>query len=187
MEVTAHAQAAAAELTQAAAGIDSEIAGRFAEAVLEADRTGGVFLTGAGRSGLMGRAFAMRLTHLGLRAYVVGETVTPGIGADGLLVCGSGGTASLLVIARKAQEHGAAIALVTAKPSSPLAVVADIAVILPAAAKEDGGGSTSFSVQPMGTLFEQSMLLFYDSVVLRLMELLKLNGGAMFGRHANLE
>ena len=34
-----------------------------------------VFVTGAGRSGLAAKAFAMRLMHLGLSAYVVGETI----------------------------------------------------------------------------------------------------------------
>src|SRR5665811_602610 len=36
-----------------------------------------VFVMGAGRSGLAAKAFAMRLMHLGLNVYVVGETVTP--------------------------------------------------------------------------------------------------------------
>ncbi|MCM3747689.1 SIS domain-containing protein [Paenibacillus pasadenensis] len=184
MSMTAHARTAAAELTRAVEGIDAAAAEEFAQAVLAAGRSGGVFLAGAGRSGLMGRAFAMRLAHLGLRAYVVGETVTPGIGAGGLLVCGSGsgGTESLLLMARKARSSGAAVALVTAKPQSPLALDAGLTVALPASAKEEGGGA-----QPMGTLFEQALLLFFDAVVLRLMELLELDGSSMFGRHANLE
>jgi len=46
------------------------------EAILEAET---VFIAGAGRSLLMLSAFAMRLVHLGLRAFVVGETSTPAI------------------------------------------------------------------------------------------------------------
>ena len=38
-----------------------------------------IFILGVGHSGLVGRAFAMRLMHLGFRSYVVGETTTPGL------------------------------------------------------------------------------------------------------------
>jgi len=34
---------------------------------------------GVGRSGLIGRAFAMRLMHLGFEVYVLGETITPAV------------------------------------------------------------------------------------------------------------
>lgn len=36
-----------------------------------------ILVVGVGRSGLVGRAFAMRLRHLGVRSYVLGETITP--------------------------------------------------------------------------------------------------------------
>ena len=38
------------------------------------DRSPSVFLSGAGRTGLMVRAFGMRLAQMGLRVHVVGET-----------------------------------------------------------------------------------------------------------------
>lgn len=38
-----------------------------------------IFVIGEGRSGLMARAFAMRLMHLGAVSYVIGETITPAI------------------------------------------------------------------------------------------------------------
>jgi 6-phospho-3-hexuloisomerase len=37
----------------------------------------GVLVVGMGRSGLVARGFAMRLRHLGLHSYVLGETITP--------------------------------------------------------------------------------------------------------------
>ena len=49
-----------------------------------------IFVTGAGRSGLAAKAFAMRLMHLGLSAYVVGETISPAIHADDCIVVISG-------------------------------------------------------------------------------------------------
>ncbi len=45
-----------------------------------------VLVVGAGRSGLVGRAFAMRLMHLGFRSYVLGETITPSVGEGDLVV-----------------------------------------------------------------------------------------------------
>ncbi|MEM1857523.1 MAG: iron dicitrate transport regulator FecR, partial [Thermoplasmata archaeon] len=36
-----------------------------------------IFIYGAGRSGIIGKSFAMRLVQLGLTAYFIGETITP--------------------------------------------------------------------------------------------------------------
>ena len=49
-----------------------------------------VFVAGAGRSGLMMRAFAMRVMQLGIDTYVVGESTTPDVRKDDLLIIGSG-------------------------------------------------------------------------------------------------
>src|SRR5512136_868994 len=56
-----------------------------------------VYVAGAGRSGLIARAFAMRLLHLGFDVYVVGETVTPALQRGDTLVIfsGSGETHSM--------------------------------------------------------------------------------------------
>ena len=49
-----------------------------------------IFVLGAGRSGLMARAFAMRLMHIGYTPYVIGETITPSVQAGDVLVAVSG-------------------------------------------------------------------------------------------------
>jgi len=59
----------------------------FLKEILKADR---IFIMGAGRSGLVAKAFAMRLMHLGLHSYVVGETITPALKPGDLLVVFSG-------------------------------------------------------------------------------------------------
>ncbi|MCZ8515638.1 6-phospho-3-hexuloisomerase [Paenibacillus filicis] len=165
--------------------VSQEAAEQLVERILKSRK---IFAAGAGRSGLMMRAFAMRLMHLGFEAYVVGESVTPGLTQEDLLLIGSGSgeTRSLLAMAEKAKSIGAAVALVTIKPESAIAQRSDVIVRLPAAAKEaaDDGSTT---IQPMGTLFEQSLLLLLDAIVLELMERKELDGSAMFGRHANLE
>ncbi|MFP7288326.1 6-phospho-3-hexuloisomerase [Shouchella clausii] len=186
MHVVQYAQKITEELAGALPVIDEEAGERLTGLLLGGGR---VFVAGAGRSGLMGRAFAMRLMHLGLEAYVVGETVTPGIGAGDVLVLGSGSgeTRSLLVMAEKAKSAGAQVALVTLNPASSIGAMADLTVRLPGAAKDREAEADSISIQPMGSLFEQSLLLFYDAAVLRMMELRGMETSGMYGKHANLE
>ena len=82
-----------------------------------------IFVAAAGRSFLMMKAFAMRLMHMGLKVYVVGETVTPAIGPNDLLIVGSGsgGTATIKVMAEKAKKVGARMALLTIYEESAMA------------------------------------------------------------------
>ena len=49
-----------------------------------------IFIFGAGRSGLVGRAFAMRLMHLGKRVFFIGETTTPAVKKGDILFFVSG-------------------------------------------------------------------------------------------------
>ena len=148
-----------------------------------------VFVAGAGRSALGIRGFGMRLMHLSVTAHVVGETTTPNIASGDLLVIGSGSgrTASLLSSAEKARALGASILLVTIDPASPIGQLADILIRVPAPSPKASGGGESTSVQPMGSLFEQSLFLLLDALVVMLMEKRGINAADMFGRHANLE
>ncbi|WP_067727604.1 6-phospho-3-hexuloisomerase [Oceanobacillus damuensis] len=148
-----------------------------------------VFVAGAGRSGLMAKSFAMRMMHMGINAYVVGETVTPGLDKDDILIIssGSGGTKSLVSMAEKAKSIGARVALVTISPDSPIGNLSDLSVKIPAKPKEAGNDSQHKTIQPMGSLFEQSLLLFYDALILRMMDRNELDSETMFGKHANLE
>lgn len=185
MDTVSYAQAIVNELQRSAKQLEVAEAEQLAALML---RSGKVFVAGAGRSGLMGRAFAMRLMHIGKETYVVGETVTPGIGPGDVLVLGSGSgeTASLLSMAGKAKAAGAAVVAVTIFPESSIGRLADQTVKLPGAPKEqtDGGHIT---IQPMASLFEQTLLLFYDAVILRMMEETGQTSTRMFGNHANLE
>lgn len=186
MRSTEYARAVIAELDRTLTAIPSQEAERFAELVSGAKR---VFVAGAGRSGLAVKAFAMRLMHMGLNAYVVGETATPGLKADDLLVIGSGSgaTASLIAMAEKAKTLGARVAVVTIFPDSRIGRLADTTVTIPAPTPKADGKSQFASVQPMGSLFEQSLLIFLDVIVMRLMEKKAIDANAMFERHANLE
>ena len=174
------------ELHTALGAIDVSATDAFVKLLLEADE---IFCAGAGRSGFQVRGFAMRLMHMGRKSYVVGETCTPNITENGLLVicCGSGTTKSLVSHANKAKETGARIALITINPDSVIARLADAVITIPAVSpKSDVQGAVK-SVQPMGSLFEQCEGIYLDIVIMILMERLGLDSDTMFGRHANLE
>ncbi|KAG2296968.1 hypothetical protein Bca52824_043637 [Brassica carinata] len=49
-----------------------------------------VFLHGVGREGLMLKAFAMRLFHLGLSSHLVSDMTTPPISSPDLLIASAG-------------------------------------------------------------------------------------------------
>ena len=150
-----------------------------------------IFVAGAGRSGLCMRALGMRLMHLGKTVYVVSETTTPGITAEDVLILGSGSgkTPGLLAIGEQARCLGAKTILFTTDETAPLAVLADHLVVIPAPLIEDEmeGETGCTSVQPLGTLFEQSLLILCDSLILGLMRSNGVSAAQMFERHANLQ
>lgn len=125
---------------------------------------------------------------MGIDAYVVGETVTANLEKGDLLIIGSGSgeTKTLVSIAEKAKSLGGTVAAVTISPDSTIGKLADIIIKLPGSPK-DQSESEYKTIQPMGSLFEQTMLLFYDALILRFMEKKGLDSTKMYGKHANLE
>jgi 6-phospho-3-hexuloisomerase len=174
------------ELRDALEAVDESEVADLRRAILQA---GSVFVAGKGRSGLQMQAFAMRLLHLGLTVHVVGESTSPGIGKGDLLVIGSGSgqTASLVGYARRARNLQAQVSLITTTASSPIADQAACVVCILAPTPKLLGSDMSLSIQPMGSLFEQSLGLMLDIVILQLMDELGMDAEQMFTRHANLE
>ncbi len=148
-----------------------------------------IFVMGAGRSGFVARAFAMRLMHLGYDVYVVGETVTPRIGEEDLLITisGSGETTSVVNISRKAKEEiGSMLAAITQNENSTLAKMSDVVVLLSGKNKYQRDEELS-SIAPLGTMFELTALIFLDGLVAELMNLKRLTEKDLEKRHAVLE
>ena len=172
------------ENQQLAAKLDFTAAESIIPLIQQAER---VFVVGAGRTGLALKAAAMRLMHLGLTVFVVGETTTPAIKAGDLLLAGSGsGTTSTIVkAAEKAQAAGAQVVAISTTTDSPLAALATLVVVLPAAQKQDHGGT--ISQQYAGSLFEQSVLLLTDAIFQTLWALDGTPAEELWKRHANLE
>lgn len=164
--------------------IDAEAIAQLIQALLTTKR---IFVEGEGRSGFAIRMAAMRLMHLGLQDYVVGETTTPSIQAGDLLIAcsGSGSTGNVSAIATKAKEVGAQLVVVTTQADSPLGKIADILIQLNAAAKQDT--SQHQSQQFAGSLFEQSTLLLFDAIFQVLSHRLNKDAATLWSQHTNLE
>lgn len=146
-----------------------------------------IFLMGMGRSGLMMKAAAMRLMHLGFQAFVVGETTTPAIGPGDLLIAGSGSgtTKSIVRAAETSQEVGARIASFTTDPFSALGTLSDLVIEIQAAQKQDHRETKS--IQYAGSLFEQSLLMIFDSVIQVLWKNGEKSAEELWKKHSNLE
>lgn len=173
------------ELTPAVDFIKDEDAEKLVNGILESKK---IFVAGAGRSGLMAKSFAMRMMHMGFDAHVIGETITPNFEKDDILIIGSGSgeTKSLVSMVEKAKSIGGTIAAITIFPDSTIGKRSDIVIKLPGSPKDKTDGQYQ-TIQPMGSLFEQTLLLFLDAIILRLMEKKGLDSTAMFHKHANLE
>ena len=146
-----------------------------------------IFLIAAGRSGFAMRSTAMRLMHLGFQAYFVGDTTTPAINEGDLLwaASGSGTTASIVRAAETAKRVGATVISIVANESSPLADLSAYKIFMPAAEKEDHGGSKS--KQYAGSLFEQAVLLINDAIFQAMWEIDGTPAKELWKRHANME
>jgi 6-phospho-3-hexuloisomerase len=145
-----------------------------------------IFVSGTGRSGLMARAFVMRLVQLGMDGHVVGDNTNPMFGpSDLLLACtGSGSTETVLLNARKAKTAGGRIVAITAKEHSEVSKIAHVTLIVP---MMDPNDLSYGSIQPIGTIFEQSILLLLDLLALELMKAKNLTPMELWKRHANLQ
>jgi 6-phospho-3-hexuloisomerase len=156
-----------------------------------------VLVVGAGRSGLVGKAFAMRLMHLGFQVYVLGETINPNVGEGDMVVVisGSGKTTVPLAAAQMAKSLNAKVVAVTSQEESPLAQTADLVVDIPG--REDIAAEDEYhirqlkgqheSLAPMGTMFEDTTMIFLDSIIAELLNRLGLSVDAMRERHATIE
>ncbi|MCL2142475.1 MAG: 6-phospho-3-hexuloisomerase [Methanimicrococcus sp.] len=177
------------QITEIIAVISKEKVSSMLKILLDArEKNACIFVAGAGRSGFMGKSFAMRLMHMGFKSYVVGETVTPAVQKDDVVITisGSGNTQSVVEIGKKAKNVGAVLIVLTTKYESKLGEISDLCVVLPAKSKEDKN-MDKISKTPMGTSFEILSLVFLDSIIMQLIDLTGVSEDEMKKRHANME
>lgn len=165
------------ELGAMAAQIDGAQLNALADILHQAPA---VFFSGQGRSGLMVKALAIRLMHIGLKVYVAGESSTPAI-AEGewlVAVSSSAKTPATLAHIAAARQAGASIALISAAEAPT--IQADLTLVLPARSQVP-------TSQHAGSLFEQSLLLAGDAMAWRVQHLRGQADAQLDRRHANLQ
>ena len=186
----------AEHLLEVATGVECEEVDSFVDALLSTKR---VFVMGAGRSGLVARAFAMRLMHVGLIVYVAGEMVTPALKKTDLVVAisGSGNTNTIADFGEVAKEEGATLVTITNNPKSRLGKISDIVITLKHREGTEPGdrgyekqpslNGEAQRLTPLGTLFEITSLVFLDGIIARIMVLRNLDEEHLRRRHTVLE
>ena len=175
--------------------LDEDSIDEFENIIMESKN---VFVTGAGRSGLAAKAFAMRLMHLGVSAYVVGETISPAINAGDCIIAisGSGETNTIVSAATIAKKRGSKVLAVTSYPESTLGKLADSCLLVKGRTKQEVDDENYMkrqiygnytSLTPLGTAFELTSLVFLDGLVSELMETMGKTEEDLKNRHTVLE
>lgn len=169
-------------LAFAAEGIDDSSTKKLLRGIKAARR---IFVYASGRSGMISRCFVQRLMHIGLEAYFIGETLTPSLSQDDILIAvsGSGLTTSTLAIAKRAKELGAKVVAVTAHPDSQLGRLANI--VVPIKGKTKLMEFSSYA--PFTSQFDVTALSYLDGIVSQLMADLAVSEKAIEDRHATVE
>src|SRR5881409_4186170 len=174
---------------------EREVSG-FVELLVK-EKSRRILVLGVGRSGLIGRAFAMRLMHLGFEVYVLGETITPAVGKGDLVVAisGSGTTKLAVTAATIGKEVGATVVAITSFPKSDLGRLADHVVQVKGRTKV-AEETDYFTRQmtgvheplaPLGTIFEIACTVFLDSLIVELMYRLGRSEKELMRHHATIE
>ncbi len=158
-----------------------------------------IFIVGMGRSGFVGRAFALRLMNLGFNVYFLGETITPAAEKGDMLIAisGTGSTKMVLTASSAAKDINATVVAITSFPKSPLGKMADQIVLIKGRTKEGSPREDDYLARqiigerepltPLGSIFENNCMVFLDSLVVELMQRLGQHEADLKRRHATIE
>jgi len=158
-----------------------------------------IFVVGMGRSGFVGRAFALRLMNLGFNVYFLGETITPAAGKDDLVIAisGTGMTKLVLSAATAAKEIGTKVVAITSYKDSTLGQIADQIVLIGGRTKMGWPREEDYlarqmlgerePLSPLGSIFENNCMVFLDGLIVELMYRMKKNENDLKVRHATIE
>jgi len=176
---------AVGELTEVIDAIDPSQVDALIKTLGSANR---VVLYGVGREGLMIKALAMRLFHMGLDAHMVADMTSPPVGQGDLLVysAGPGYFSTVDALRKVAQDAGAKTVCFTAQAEGTVPRASDLVVVLPAQTMADDT-KVSASILPMGSLYEGVMYLFFEYLVLMLGDHMGVTPEQMRSNHTNLE
>ncbi|PWW20543.1 3-hexulose-6-phosphate isomerase [Cytobacillus oceanisediminis] len=125
------------------------------------------FFTGEGRSGLVVKAIAIRLMHSGKTVYVLGETTTPAIQENDILIVlsGSAKTGQTISFSENASKSGAKVFLITTNKEAINQPCFTGGMHIPAATKYRLSGEPD-TIQPLGNQFDQAAHLILDAAII---------------------
>jgi len=178
--------------------LDVEQVEKMIQLILEA-KDKKIFVVGMGRSGFVGRAFALRLMNLGFNVYFLGETITPAAEKDDLVIAisGTGLTKLVLSATTAAKEIGTRIVAITSYKDSPLGQVADLIVLIKGRTRTGWPREQDYlarqimgerePLSPLGSIFENNCMVFLDGLIVELMYRMKKNENDLKLRHATIE
>jgi len=183
---------------QAISELDFDQVEKMIQMILDA-RHKRIFVVGVGRSGFVGRAFAVRLMNLGFNVYFLGETITPAATKEDLIIVisGSGTTKLAITASSTAREIGAKVIAITSYPESQLGRTADHIVFVGGRTKIGWPRKKDYlarqilgereTLSPLGSIFENNAMIFLDSLIVELMHRLGKTEEEMRKLHATIE
>ena len=138
-----------------------------------------IFALGNGRSGLISKALANRLLHLGFNVHSIGEITCPKVKPNDLLIVFSKtlNNENIINNIKQSIKCDAKVLIITSDGYKKACQYADEIIHI----------KCSNTSQPMGTLFEQSSLIISDSLVLDIMNHKKYDTSVLSNNHANIE
>ncbi len=164
--------------SKALSGISEKDRNNLIDRILSAKR---VFIFGVGRSGLVGQTFAIRLVQMGLQVSFVGDMTTPILKKDDLLILisNTGNTMSVVTTARIAHRLGTHVISITSNKDGDLVKTSDDAIFVTTPSDKE-----ITEMAPLGTVFEDATVLFFDTLVPILMKRLNLQEQDLRNNHA---
>ncbi len=114
--------------------------------------------------------------HLGFYVYIVGETNTPAITSDDLLITisASGSTKVVLDAVTKATQIGAKVIALSANKEGKLSSLSQHTLFIDARKDRKKTAIMIERFIPMGTAFELSSLLFLEQLIITMMQEMKI-------------
>ena len=134
---------------------------------------------GAGRMGYSLQSFVMRLSHMGFKSFMIGDTTLPRVDSDSIALVNtsSGETPSIKLYVEQCKNAGVYVVALTTNSNSSIGKLADIAVTVP----------VLDSNQLMKTIYEQYSFLLFDYIAREVFKQSELDTDWVEQNHSILE
>lgn len=178
------------EIKQVLDSIDEYSVDLMCEVIESSDKVVGY---GAGRMGLVLKAFIMRLNHLGIDAYYMGDTYIPPLGKYDLVIVSSASGETELIkkfCEEVKKKTECCIGAVTGNRNSSIGAMANWVIEYTScngALNSPDSSDKIDSAQLMSTLNEQATYILFDIMIRKLMDKMELDPDKIKRNHFNVE